>query len=305
VKHTFIFAALVAAVTATPARAQPVAADLLPAYEVATIVASMGMRPVGRPAWMRGRYVVAAIDRYGRQVNVVLDARDGQVLAVQPLGRDRFGAPPPGYGRPPPYDPMDGRAFPSGPRPEAFPNGPSADDDEFFDSDQQQGSVPQRAPARLATPPRAPSTTSVIRSAPPERKDAAPIPRPRPALARANAAATPPAKPAAAADAVGTPAVAQPDIARDAATTDRTKDVSKQPAESAPKPDATKAGTKAKPAAQAAKSTGRPELAKPEPAQTDAAKKPVTADRDIRVIDLGKPKDAVKPADKPGEAIRF
>ena len=37
---------------------QPMAADLLPAYEVSTIVASMGLRPVGRPAWMRGRYVV-------------------------------------------------------------------------------------------------------------------------------------------------------------------------------------------------------------------------------------------------------
>ena len=84
-KHTLIFAALAAAIAAAPAQAQPVAADLLPAYEVATIVASMGMRPVGRPAWMRGRYMVAAIDRYGREVNVVLDARDGQVLAVRPL----------------------------------------------------------------------------------------------------------------------------------------------------------------------------------------------------------------------------
>ena len=94
-KHTLMFSALAVVMAATPVKAQPVAADLLPAYEVATIVSSMGLRPVGRPAWMRGRYVVAAIDRYGREVNVVLDARDGQVLAVQPLGRGGFGPPPP------------------------------------------------------------------------------------------------------------------------------------------------------------------------------------------------------------------
>ena len=90
---------------------------------------------------MRGRYVVAAIDRYGREVNVVLDARDGQVLAVRPLGRGGFGSPPLGYRGPAPYDPMDGRAPPA-----AGPMMPPADDDEFFDSDRYNAARAGRAP---------------------------------------------------------------------------------------------------------------------------------------------------------------
>jgi hypothetical protein len=246
VKRSFIFAAFAATIAAAPANAQPVAADLLPAYEVATIIASMGMRPVGRPAWIRGRYVVAAIDRHGREVNIVLDARDGQVIAVRPLARNSFGPPPSGYPpRPGPDDPMDGRA-PAPPG--AVPNAPSADDDEFFDNERQQGSLtPPRAPAR--TVPQEPATTgSVTRGAPAERKDTAaraaakdtpPMPRPRPVLAKANDA-----QPAAGARPVasgGQKAAAQPD-ARNA----------------------------------------KAEAANPEAAKPDAAKK------DVRVIDLSK-----------------
>jgi hypothetical protein len=189
VKQAFVLAAFAATLAALPAQAQPVAADLLPAYEVNTIVASMGMRPVGRPAWMRGRYVVAAIDRYGRDVNVVLDARDGQVLAVRPLGRGGFGAPPPRYApRPVPHDRMDDSAAP----PASTPEAPPPDDDEFFDNDRQHGSMPARPTARTAPAPRDPSVTgSITRSVPAARresapKDATPVPRPRPALARAN-----------------------------------------------------------------------------------------------------------------------
>lgn len=278
-KQAFVLAVFAAAIAAAPAQAQPVAADLLPAYEVATIVTSMGMRPVGRPAWIRGRYVVAAIDRYGRDVNVVLDARDGQVLAVRPLGRNSFGAPPPpGYGRGPAlYDPMDGRAPPPGAGPGTPP---PAEDDEFFDNDRQQGSLPPRPTARTAPPPREPSVTgSVTRSAPAERKEAvpkdvAPVPRPRPAPARAN---DPGNKPAPA----------------DKPTQAEAKAEAKPEAS---KPQASKPENKQASAPQ----TGKPGQAKPE-----VVSKPEAAKPDVRVIDLSKPKTAPKPEDKPGEAIRF
>lgn len=292
-KQAFVLAAFAAAITAAPAQAQPVAADLLPVYEVATIVTSMGMRPVGRPAWIRGRYVVAAVDRYGREVNVVLDARDGQVLAVRPLGRNSFGAPPPGYaGRPAPYDPMDGRA----PPPAAGPGAPPpAEDDEFFDNDRQQGALPPPRPtARTAPPPRDPSVTgSVVRSALERKvtapKDATPVPRPRPALARANDPGNKPAsadKPAAA---------AKPGEAKPAAAPKPTQAEAKAKPEVS-KPEASKPEAKQASAPQSAK----PAQAKPEVASTPEAPKP-----DVRVIDLSKPKTAPKPEDKPGEAIRF
>ena len=305
-KQTFILAAVAVVLANMPAQAQPVAADLLPAYEVNTIVASMGMRPVGRPAWMRGRYVVAAIDRYGRDVNVVLDARDGQVLAVRPLGRGGFGPPPPGYAGPPvPYDRMDERLSPPAP----VPGGPPQHDEEFFDDDRQQGALPPRPVARTAPPPRDPSVTaSVTRTAPAQRKDAAPkdttpVPRPRPALARASDPGNkPPSEPATqpvtAAKAEDAKPVAAPQSVQVEAKADvkaSVKPKSKTPELSKPQtrklesvtPEASKSGTKQASAPQPA--------AKPE-----AAAKP-----EVRVIDLSKPKMAPKPDDKPGEAIRF
>ncbi len=69
-KHAYILAAFAAALTAAPAQAQPVAADLLPAHEVATIVASMGMRlePVRacRPRAMRNSSTMIASRALGR-----------------------------------------------------------------------------------------------------------------------------------------------------------------------------------------------------------------------------------------------
>ena len=318
-KHTLIFAALALAVAATPASAQPVAADLLPAYEVSTIVASMGLRPVGRPAWMRGRYVVAAIDGYGREVNVVLDARDGQVLAVRPLGRGRFGPPPPGYRRPAPYDPMDGRALP--------PGGPFPDDDEFFDNDRQQSSLPPRAPSRQAAPSRDPSVTgNVARRAPAVRtdaapKDATPVPRPRPALARANEPGNKPAasvtQPAAATPVDAKPAAAQkpgqaeakaevsPDAPKAGAGKTEGAKTEGAKTEGAKSEGAKSEGAKPQGAKQDAARQTKPAPATPAATKPEAARKPQTAEREIRVIDLSKPKDAAKPADKPGEAIRF
>jgi hypothetical protein len=270
-----------------------VAADLLPAYEVNTIIASMGMRPVGRPAWMRGRYVVAAIDRHGRDVNVVLDARDGQVLAVRPLGRGGFGPPPPGYGpRLAPYDRMDDAMDPGMTPPAAIPGASPPDDGEFFDDDRQQGALPPPRPAaRTAPPPSDPSITgSVTRSVPAERKqvapkDATPTPRPRPALARAN---DPGNKPGAL-PADKSAADSRPDAAAGAAKAEAKAEV---------KPESGKS--------EAGKSeAGQTPTSKPGQSGTKPANKTDAAKADVRVIDLSKPKTSPKPEDKPGVAIRF
>jgi hypothetical protein len=183
---------------------QGLAADLMPAYEVSTIVASMGMRPLGRPAWRAGRYIVAAIDRHGREVNVVLDARDGRVIAVRPIaggfGPQRSGydtgyapPPPPSYGQwpgPAPYDPRAGASSPPPPGAELGAPPSNGDDDEFFDNDRQQGTLPPPPAApRSASAPRELPTGSVPRREAPKHsgaKDATPMPRPRPALARVN-----------------------------------------------------------------------------------------------------------------------
>ena len=63
------------------------------------------------------------------------------------------------------------------------------------------------------------------------------------------------------------------------------------------KPEAAKPDAKPSSNAQAAKPD-----AKPEPTGKSEAKE---ARKDIRVIDLSKPKTEPKPEDKPGEAIRF
>ena len=174
----------------------------MPAYEVSTIVTSIGMRPLGRPAWRAGRYVVAAIDRYGREVNVVLDARDGQVIAVRPIaggfGPQRSGydtgyapPPPPGYPGRGPRLTIRARAPPLRRR-RRRPGRPARrlrrDDDEFFDNDRQQGALPPPRRARVRLPRRATSPTGSV----PRRvtslspkdtsaKEATPMPRPRPA----------------------------------------------------------------------------------------------------------------------------
>jgi hypothetical protein len=228
---------------------QGLAADLMPAYEVSTIVASLGMRPLGRPAWRAGRYIVAAIDRYGREVNVVLDARDGQVIAVRPIaggfGPQRSGydtgyaPPPPGYpGQgPAPYDPRAGAASPPPPgvAPGGAPRSPDGDDDEFFDNDRQQGAVPPTNAPRVASAPRDVPTGSVPRrvtSLSPKdtsARDATPMPRPRPALAKVNDPKPEAAKPK--------PQAGAQELAGDSTRKDvRVIDLSKPEAKADPKP---------------------------------------------------------------------
>ena len=124
------------------------------------------------------------------------------------------------------------------------------------------------------------TTGSIPRTASAARNDRAatdrtPMPRPRPALARANDPGnTPPAKPVDKPAAAAKPDQNKPDAAKEAA-----------------KPDANQASA--------------PQTAKPEQAKPEAANKPDAAQTNVRVIDLSKPKPAAKPEDKPGEVIRF
>ncbi len=298
-KRSLILAALAVSASiglAGGAQAQGFAADLMPPYEVTTIITSMGMRPLGRPAWRAGRYIVAAVDRYGREVNVVVDARDGQVIAVRPMdagygSQPQYGydpryapPPPPGYPRQAPYDPRFGP-----PPPGAAPGAPPpAGDDEFFDNERQQGSLP-RPPGALRS---AAATRDVPTGSVPRRvsslapkdsaaKDATPMPRPRPALAKVN------------------------------------DQKAGDPVPNAPKPNASRpnvpaAAPVAAPTTQnvekpAASVDSDRKAAKPQAdiAAKDAPKAPAadSARKDVRVIDTGKPE--AKAAPKPGEAIRF
>lgn len=62
---------------------------LLPPYEAVTIVRSTGLAPIGRPRRHGATYVVHAVDRVGREMRVLVDARYGEVLAVEPAFRPR------------------------------------------------------------------------------------------------------------------------------------------------------------------------------------------------------------------------
>ena len=268
ISEIFASGIIAASLLSAPAHAQNMAADLLPPQEVAAIVASMGMRPLDRPLWRNGRYVLRAVDRYGRDVRVVLDARDGQVLAVRPLARgyghrdDGYDAgpryaPPRDYPRSDRYDPRFDA--PSSPPPAAIPGRPRIDDDdEFFDDDRQEGSlVPRAEPPSVISAPREPADRSpprrTVSAAPVEPAPAkTPLPRPRPEVATA-------------------PADAQP-----------TGSVRPQKA----------------PAVAKDKKSETPKEASAQPAKPEAKK-------DIRIIDMSKPKAAAAPEEKPGEAIRF
>ena len=153
----------------------------LPPWEIVASVRSAGLVPLTRPSRRGPVYVLAATDRAGRQLRVVVNARFGNIMNVSPmLAAGPYGAPlvppariitvpPPADDAPVGYGPrgtVDGAPPPVPPR--AVPN------------------------ARLAN---APPVTGAIDPAlrQPERL---PLPRPRPALAATAAPAAIPAAPA-------------------------------------------------------------------------------------------------------------
>jgi hypothetical protein len=128
----------------TPAGAEPLrlaqvyGPEVLPPYEVVTVLRSAGLDPLSRPFLRGPNYVVRAVDRDDREVRVVVDARHGDIVQVVPVaiasrmpqtGRgltigpyermDGYEPPPAHYGAEPPVgyedDPMDAAA----PRPPA------------------------------------------------------------------------------------------------------------------------------------------------------------------------------------------
>jgi len=129
VKHRLLDAAkLLCATTvllfATQAMAEPLRlaqaqADVLPPYEIVTILRSTGLNPLDRPVRRGPNYVLRAVDGGGEEVRVVVDARGGEVLSVTPLAtasRGPLPGPRPGtyLG---PYEPMDPGYIPPGPPP--------------------------------------------------------------------------------------------------------------------------------------------------------------------------------------------
>jgi hypothetical protein len=208
-----VIAVLLGLSGAAPVAAEPIqlaqrfAADVIPPYEVFTVIRSMGLRPLGRPHY-RGRfYVVHAVDPRGEEVRVVVDAYAARVVSVRPLDRRAAtddprvyrhydSGPPPAAGPrvierdpryvPPAPVPPAGASDPRYSAPQAVPEDdddyPADGPDEFDDDDEgRTGSLPSReAPRSIGTPRMAPATTApATRSAvvtPPK----APLPRPRP-----------------------------------------------------------------------------------------------------------------------------
>jgi hypothetical protein len=201
------------AASAEPLRMPPtIVGDLLPPYEIATIVRSAGLDPVSRPMLQGRRYVLRAIDPDGIDVRVLVDARFGEIVAVQPFyepGR----APPrvlaaPGYER--------------GPRIVAVPR-----DEGWIDRDDIPAPRPPRVvPSPVPAPgmsgpvpgPNAPATAPLTSRAPEAGAATAraPLPRARPAPVKSAKAALPPAaKPADAPEHTGS--IRVPDEAQKAA----------------------------------------------------------------------------------------
>jgi hypothetical protein len=148
-------------------------APTLPPWEIDASVRSAGLVPVALPARRGPVYVVLARDRAGRHMRVVVDARSGNVVSVNPLAA--YGGPPARVVTVPPsdvppvvYGPrgvVAGSAVPVPPR-----------------------SVPN---ARLAN---APLITGAI-DATPAQSARTPLPRPRPTVASAQAPVPTPAAP--------------------------------------------------------------------------------------------------------------
>lgn len=180
-KHIVIvlaaFAGGVAAVTPAAAQYYGAEADIISPREAADVVRAAGLDPVSRPVWRPGRYIVHAIDRYGRELRVVVDARLGEVVrAVAVGGSADFG--------PRSYDPYP-RPYPQAALPPAEMDGP-----EEFDGVEMppHDATPHVIPAPRSGAAPAPSRSAALPPKPAAPKQA-PLPRSRPADAAATPAA--------------------------------------------------------------------------------------------------------------------
>jgi hypothetical protein len=170
----------------------PVAASaqaLLPPFEVATSVRSMGLQPVSRPALHGTRYVFRAVDRRGTEVKVSADAFSGRVLFVEPLGHGGEGViagrdyppvfpqetvpPRAGNNRPGSYDPRVGyqRQVPVNPGEPSVIYAPRGNEGAQSNNPQRSGQAPSAAkpvPRVAAKPPVKPAAPeAAVEASPP------------------------------------------------------------------------------------------------------------------------------------------
>lgn len=74
----------------------------VPRYQIATVVRSMGLEPVGTPVRAGTTFIQRAVDLAGTVLRVTIDVGSGAVLAVHPVVVSPYGAPP-RYGMTPTY----------------------------------------------------------------------------------------------------------------------------------------------------------------------------------------------------------
>jgi hypothetical protein len=204
-------------------------AGMLPPHEIITIVRSAGLKPVGKPTLKGSTYMLSAIDDEGSKMRVVVDGRVGELISVTPVvsGREFSPMPPsvydsgsPVYGAAPPVsrggvpviiedesEPPVFRRAP--PVPVAVPNAPpqrELRERELPERDAvivPPAMVPPPSPPEIITAPLAPPSTAMV--APPEGEDGELLPPPPPRFPqRVNA--TPAAKPKPAKSAASKPA---------------------------------------------------------------------------------------------------
>src|SRR5204863_6979222 len=121
VKRSMIYTALAVLALSTPAAAQGYQPGVMPPgamppYEILTMLRSTGFEPIGQPVRRGPNYVLRAIDDSDREVNLVINARSGDILSVTPI--QTASRMPPGVSRrpyewmPPGYvPPVDGAAI--------------------------------------------------------------------------------------------------------------------------------------------------------------------------------------------------
>jgi len=212
VKHIVIALAAVtgALVSSAPASAQVYAVtDILPPQEITAIVRQAGLQPISRPVWRPGRYVLHAVDRYGRTLRVAVDARMGEIIRAIPV--DVY-ADVDGYIRPPrdiygrdPYPPVARAPVP----PANVPYEGEYDDSDVPPPDASPRVIPG---PRSAAP--APSRSAAL-APKPEVKKTTPLPRARPAETTASIPS--PAKPAEPEKPASTPSSPGPEATSSAA----------------------------------------------------------------------------------------
>jgi hypothetical protein len=172
----------------------PMADAALPPYEVMSIVRSTGLTPMTRPMRRGPYYVLVAVDRFGRQLRVVVDAQLGDVVNLRPAfaasygpnGPDPGPAMPPGAGRPNPDN-----ALASPPRQPAARALGDIGPTPLPPHSMSEAHISEAHAPSVASPVAPPARLSVTEPASPP-----PLPRPRPKLA-ANAAPAEPTAPVA------------------------------------------------------------------------------------------------------------